>query len=84
MRFLATLKTREGRPLNFEKLEPLIGGVCEKYGLSLFYLFGSYASGETSKLSDLDVAVLREQGVEAGLLDLTGELQEIFGSITSG
>ncbi|MBT9159917.1 MAG: type VII toxin-antitoxin system MntA family adenylyltransferase antitoxin [Dehalococcoidia bacterium] len=79
MRFLTILKTREGRPLNFEKLEPLIGEVCERYGLSLFYLFGSYASGQTSKLSDLDVAVLREQGLELDrLLDLTGELQEIF------
>lgn len=79
MRFLATLKTREGRPLNLENLEPLIAEVCEKHGLSLFYLFGSYASGQTSKLSDLDVAVLCEQGLElANLLDLIGELQEIF------
>jgi len=79
MRFLTVLKTREGRPLNFEKLEPLIGEVCQKYGLSLFYLFGSYSSSQASNLSDLDVAVLPEQGLALDrLLDLTGELQEIF------
>jgi predicted nucleotidyltransferase len=79
VRFLTILKTRKGRPLNLEKLEPLIGEVCQKYGLSLFYLFGSYASAQTSKLSDLDVAVLGEQVLELDrLLDLTGELQQIL------
>jgi predicted nucleotidyltransferase len=37
-----------------------------------------YASGQTSKLSDLDVAVLGEKVLELELLDLMGELQEIF------
>jgi len=83
MRFLKVLKTREGRPLNFEELEPLIAEICKRYRLSLFYIFGSYFGsytfGRASRLSDLDVAVLPEPELELDeLLNLIAELQEIF------
>ena len=83
MRFLKVLKTREGRPLNFEELEPLIAEICKRYRLSLFYIFGSYFGsytfGRASRLSDLNVAVLPEPELELDeLLNLIAELQEIF------
>jgi len=79
MRFIKVLKTREGKPLSFEELEPLIAKVCEKYGLVLFYIFGSYAFNEAYRLSDLDVAVLPEQDLGLNqFLALIGELQDIF------
>ena len=42
-----------------------IAVVMERHPVVCAYLFGSQASGRTSPLSDVDVAVLLEPGVEA-------------------
>ena len=56
--------------------------MCQKHGVVLMYLHGSYARSMQGPLSDLDLAVLLEGG-EAGALEaelkLLGALQESSG-----
>jgi len=79
VKFLDVQQTRGGEPLDFIQVEPLIEQLCERYGLLLCYVFGSYASNNASKLSDVDIAVLAEHELQLKeLLDLTEGLQAIF------
>ena len=48
-------------PYTMEELQRRIAPVAEKYGLSAVYLFGSYARGDATAQSDVDL-----------LVDLTG------------
>jgi len=76
MRFLPVLKTRKGKPINFAALDSRIEKLCTKYNIDLFYVFGSYAGGNTTALSDLDLAYYSKKKVaESSLL---GELQDLF------
>jgi predicted nucleotidyltransferase len=79
VRFFSVQQTRGGEPLDFIRIEPLIKQLSERYSLLLCYIFGSYASNNASKLSDLDIAVLAEHELQLQeLLDLTEGLQAIF------
>ncbi|MFH1856406.1 MAG: nucleotidyltransferase domain-containing protein [Candidatus Omnitrophota bacterium] len=79
MKFIDTLKSRNGRPINFRKIEPRIEKFCGKFNIVLMYIFGSYALGNAGKISDLDVAVLSEKGINLDkTLILIEELQKIF------
>ncbi len=79
MRFLKVLKSREGKPVNFEKTELKIKDIAERLNILLLYIFGSYASNNAGKLSDLDIAFLAERkfNLDDTLL-LTNELQDVF------
>lgn len=79
MRFLRVLKSREGRPIDFNNVEAPIEALCHKYGLLLLYVFGSYARAEAGKLSDLDIAILPETGFPShDLVDIIADLQDLF------
>jgi predicted nucleotidyltransferase len=79
VKFLNVRQTRAGDPLDFIQVEPFIKQLSEQYRLLLCYIFGSYASGNASTLSDLDIAVLAAHELSPKeLLDLTEELQAIF------
>lgn len=58
MRFYDTLKSRSGRPVDFEKIDTEITVVCQRFNLKLLYIFGSYAFSAADKLSDIDIAYL--------------------------
>ena len=45
------------RPYTIEEIKQRITPVAEKYGLAAVYLFGSYARGEASAESDIDLLV---------------------------
>lgn len=76
MRFVEVLKSREGKPLDFKEVKERIAELCERFGINLFYIFGSYARNTSCKLSDVDVAYLAEGKVDE--LKLIVELQEVF------
>jgi len=66
-------------------IEPtLIKNIALKYRLELIYLFGSKATGRCSKLSDIDIAVLLNNGdnfnLKDLLLDLIFEFSKLFRS----
>jgi predicted nucleotidyltransferase len=76
MRFLEVLRSRGGKPLNFEEVGERAAELCRRFGIDLLYIFGSYAGKTADKLSDVDVAYLAKGKVDE--LKLIAELQEIF------
>lgn len=79
MRFLKVIKSRNGKPINFEEIEPRIKDLSRKFDILLLYLFGSYAFDKAYKLSDLDIAFLSKRRLDLDkTLALLGELQDIF------
>jgi len=77
MRFYSVLKSRQGEKIDFEKIEKEIEKVCNEFNISLFYIYGSYSTGKTGKLSDIDVAYLSEEEFDRKI-DLIEKLEEIF------
>ncbi len=77
MKFIRSLLTRRGKPIDFSLIERQIMNICKKYHLDLFYVFGSYAKGTTTLLSDVDIAFYARRKVDE--LDLCGELMNLFG-----
>lgn len=66
--------------MNLEAIKPLIAKLAEKYYLTLVVLFGSQATGQTHRESDVDVAYISDKKLlfdEEALLnsDLTGIFQ---------
>jgi len=79
MKFLRVLMTRNGKPLDFEKLSLSIERICKEFKLQLLYVFGSYAYNNANRLSDLDVAYLSESKLDLDrILKLISKLQEVF------
>jgi len=76
MRFARVLKSRGGKPLDLEEIKGKIAELCKRYGIDLFYIFGSYATNNPHKSSDVDVAYLAEGKVDEPSLIIG--LQEIF------
>jgi predicted nucleotidyltransferase len=58
-----------------------LAAVCRRYGVSALFLFGSFARGEASASSDVDVLYELRPGARLGweIEDLADELAEIFG-----
>ena len=56
--------------LTVEKIKEIITPICEKYGVKRAYLFGSYARGEATENSDVDIRI--ESGKIRGLFQLSG------------
>ena len=79
MKFIRTLKSRNGKPVDFVAIESEIENICQEFGILLFYVFGSYAQSFANKLSDLDIAFLsREKFDLHQLLEFLSKLQDIF------
>lgn len=56
-----------------------IAKIAKKHGLELALLFGSFASGENRKDSDLDIAVLGKKEISfKKSIDLTNEFTKVF------
>lgn len=63
-----------------DEIKALAAPIARRYGVKALYLFGSYARGEATPLSDLDFRV--ERGKLRSLLELGGlysDLEECFG-----
>lgn len=58
-----------------EHVKKTIVGVLPKYGIRKAALFGSFARGEATEKSDIDLLI--EFGVKSSLLDLVGLKQEL-------
>lgn len=79
MRFIDVLQSRNGQPVDFKEIEPQIHELAKEFCLELFYIFGSYAFNNASKLSDLDIAVLSRRGISfKKWLSLLERLQRLF------
>lgn len=63
MRLLKTLKNREGKPIDINKFKDDCSRLLADKNIIVAYLYGSYAIGNPSKLSDVDIAVLFEPAV---------------------
>lgn len=66
MKFLKVLMTRDGKPIDFEKISSDIEKICKKFQIELLYIFGSYASNIADRLSDLDLAYLSKGEFDLG------------------
>jgi uncharacterized protein len=56
--------------------------IGEKFGLKLILLYGSYAKGTQTKLSDFDIAVLGKESIDFDThVELYGEFSSVFGDI---
>lgn len=58
-----------------------LDAVCQQYGVSTLFLFGSVARGESTSSSDIDLLYDLKPGARLGweIEDLAGALEEIFG-----
>lgn len=58
MRFIKLLKEPKKIDLSFVyNLKAEIGVIAKQFGISLFYIYGSLASGRMQSLSDVDIAI---------------------------
>jgi len=56
--------------------------IGEKFGLKLILLYGSYAKGTQTELSDLDIAVMGKKPLDFNVhIKLYGEFSGVFGDI---
>jgi predicted nucleotidyltransferase len=57
-----------------------LAAVCRQYGISALFLFGSFARGDASASSDVDVLYELRPGARLGweIEDLADALEEIF------
>lgn len=61
------------------QLETKLNSIVSAYNIKLLYIFGSYAQNKNNKNSDLDVAVLLEDGYNPIVkLNIIGDLIDIF------
>ncbi len=72
------------RIINIEPYLPKLKGLFQRPELSLAYLYGSYARGQAWTYSDVDIAVLFAEDIEAEdyldyLLRYIGEVADILG-----
>lgn len=68
------------RPYTIEDIKQRITPVAEKYGLAAVYLFGSYARGEASAESDIDLLVDLKGSIIRGLnyVSLYNDLETVL------
>ncbi len=75
-RFVKALKSRKSEIEDWDELR----NTLSKHRVNLAYLFGSHAKGETTSLSDMDIAVMFDSDADGRMeplrLDLMGLLGE--------
>ena len=65
-----------------DELRAIIAPIAEKYQIPAVYVFGSYARGEATEDSDVDLLIDREGSKIRGLFDMGGlynDLNETLG-----
>ena len=70
------------RPYSIDEIKRRVTPVAEKYGLAAVYLFGSYARGEATADSDIDLLVDLTGSSVRGIIfgGLYNDLQEALGT----
>lgn len=53
-----------------DEIKTIIAPIAKKYGIERAYLFGSYARGEATEKSDIDIII--DKGTLRGLFQLSG------------
>jgi len=69
------------KPYSIEEIKSKISVTARQYGVQKAYLFGSYARGEASLESDIDLCI--EKGKIRTLFELSGfrqDLEEMLGN----
>lgn len=56
--------------LNIPTIKEKISPICRQYGVKAAYLFGSYARGDATEESDIDLRI--EKGAITNLFELSG------------
>ncbi len=67
---------------SIDELKRIIEPIASKYAISVVYLFGSYARGEATESSDVDILIDRKGSTIRGLFDLGAlynDLNEMLG-----
>ena len=65
-----------------ESQKELVRAIGEKLNLKLILVYGSYAKGTQTKLSDLDIAVMGKKPLDFNdHIELYGEFSAVFGDI---
>ncbi len=83
MRFIDVMRSRNGKPVDLSAARAACAERLKDLPVALVYLHGSYAGGSPGALSDVDVAVLLERGLDSEQrlrlqLDLLGILEAVF------
>ena len=64
-----------GKTYTIEEIKSIVEPIARKYGVARVYLFGSYARGEATEKSDVDLRV--DKGSLKGMFALCGLYTEI-------
>lgn len=64
-----------------EQLSACILPITRKYRIPAVYLFGSYARGEATENSDVDILIDREGSSIRGMFDMGGLYEELRSSV---
>ena len=62
---------------SIEEIKEIVAPIAKQYGVEKVYLFGSYARGEATKDSDIDL-IIDTTGTEINTLFKLGEVYEEF------
>lgn len=66
---------------SIEEIKKRIEPVASKYQLRAVYLFGSYARGEATEGSDVDILIDRTDSTIKGMFDLGGLYSDLCDSV---
>lgn len=59
--------------LTIPRIKEIITPICQKYGIKAAYLFGSYARGEATEKSDVDLRIERGKNSRLrGMISVSG------------
>lgn len=64
-----------------EQLKERIAPIADKYGLSAVYVFGSYAKGEATENSDIDILVDKTGSALIGMFALGGLYNDLSDAV---
>jgi len=70
MEIVDEVKETDNKLFSLDEIKNKILPVAEQYGLKKVYLFGSYARGNATNNSDIDICI--EEGKQLTLFDLSG------------
>lgn len=62
-----------------KEIREKVSGIAENYGVERVYLFGSYARGENTETSDIDIRI--DKGKIRGLFELCGFRNSLVDSL---
>lgn len=64
---------------SIDEIQKIVSTIARDYGVERVYLFGSYARGEATEKSDIDLCI--DKGQLRGLLKLSGLLSDFSDSL---